>query len=147
MNAMNPHALKPAYRINLVRLQLLCEANYQRVIKLLPNLHKEDHHRLLVHHGHSEQPPEEEVQVDVIQRSPFTTLIRITMKTCWNHSFAIPETEVHLYHDVNMAEVVFRRHSQRLEPRYSYPNPKMHQPDEKEQHNRFLAEWLDYCHS
>ncbi|MGL6349457.1 MAG: DUF1249 domain-containing protein, partial [Aeromonas sp.] len=33
----------------------------------------------------------------------------------------------------------------RLQPSYDYPNKKMHQRDEKEQVNLFLAEWLKFC--
>ena len=34
---------------------------------------------------------------------------------------------------------------QRLPGRHAYPNPAMHQRDEKRQQNRFLAAWLSHC--
>ena len=44
-----------------------------------------------------------------------------------------------------MAEVVKLNTNSRLEPRYSYPNNKMYQPDEKWQQNKFVAELLEAC--
>ncbi len=49
---------------------------------------------------------------------------------------------VRMYHDARMAEVVSCAGVRRVEPRYAYPNERMHQPDEKAQWNRFLADWL-----
>ncbi|MGU5550213.1 DUF1249 domain-containing protein, partial [Aeromonas hydrophila] len=37
------------------------------------------------------------------------------------------------------------QHHPRLQPRYDYPNKNMHQRDEKEQVNLFLADWLKFC--
>jgi uncharacterized protein YqiB (DUF1249 family) len=50
-----------------------------------------------------------------------------------------------VYHDARMAEVVTFAHLRRVFPHYDYPNPAMHQPDEKAQWNRFLGEWLSHC--
>jgi len=44
-----------------------------------------------------------------------------------------------------MAEVCAAQQISRLQPRYDYPNKNMHQRDEKEQVNLFLADWLKFC--
>ena len=52
---------------------------------------------------------------------------------------------VRCYHDARVAEVVNFQHHKNFHSRYSYPNPNMYQKNEKQQINRFLSEWLDYC--
>jgi uncharacterized protein YqiB (DUF1249 family) len=56
-----------------------------------------------------------------------------------------PKMTIRLYHDVRMAEVISNQDIRQIKPRYDYPNSKMHLPDEKEQINQFLKEWLQLC--
>ncbi|WP_257266951.1 DUF1249 domain-containing protein [Endozoicomonas sp. ONNA2] len=142
---MKRHSLKPDYRINLIRLQQVCEKNYLRLMCLLPKLSDQEHFRLPVRHRNHLDGGVEWLVIDVLERSPFTTLLKLQMKADWGQLFSMPKAEVRLYHDVRMAEVVSRNTSQIIQPRYNYPNRKMHQPDEKEQLNLFLAHWLDYA--
>lgn len=53
--------------------------------------------------------------------------------------------QIRMYHDAKVAEVVSFQRQHRFDSRYHYPNPKMHQRNEKQQLNFFLGEWLDYC--
>ena len=53
-----------------------------------------------------------------------------------------PKMVIRLYHDARMAEVVSNQDIRQVKPRYDYPNHKMHLPDEKQQINIFLKEWL-----
>ena len=133
------------YRIDLVQQHRLYELNYVRLLRLFPELFKQDHYQVLVDYGTHQQNHEVLVSFEVRQRAPYTTLVYISFNSQWGGLLNLPGIEVRLYHDVNMAEVVFSRHSQRLQPRYQYPNPKMHQPDEKQQWNLFLADCLEYC--
>ena len=142
---MRKHSLKPNYRVNLKRLQQICERNYLRLMRLLPELSEVEHFRLPVKHKNSLNNGMEWLVIDILERSPFTTLLKLQMEADWGQLLKIPETEMRLYHDVKMAEIVSRKTNQIIQPRYDYPNTKMHQPDEKEQHNRFLAQWLDYA--
>ena len=50
-----------------------------------------------------------------------------------------------LYHDAKVAEIIHHDYHQRIKPSYRYPNPKMHQKDEKYQLNAFLYDWLVAC--
>ena len=52
---------------------------------------------------------------------------------------------VRLYNDAKVAEIVHHDYHQRIKPSYGYPNPKMHQKDEKYQLNAFLYDWLVAC--
>jgi len=56
-----------------------------------------------------------------------------------------PKMTIRLYHDARMAEVISNQDIRQVKPRYDYPNSKMHLPDEKEQINLFLKEWLQLC--
>jgi len=56
-----------------------------------------------------------------------------------------PKMTIRLYHDARMAEVISNQDIRQVKPRYDYPNSKMHLPDEKEQINQFLKEWLQLC--
>ena len=56
-----------------------------------------------------------------------------------------PQLTVRVYHDAQLAEVVEFAPFRRAQPRYDYPNPRMHQPNEKSQWNHFLGEWLSHC--
>lgn len=53
--------------------------------------------------------------------------------------------EARAYHDAGMIEVVRFQSGGKTQGRYAYPNPSMHQQDEKNQQNRFLADWLSHC--
>ena len=145
IDIMKRHSQKPDYRVNLIRLQQVCERNYLRLIRLLPDLSEKEHFRLPVQHRNTLDNGLEWLVIDVLERAPYTTLLKLQMEAEWGQLFKMPEAEVRLYHDVDMAEVVSRKTSKIIQPRYDYPNIKMHQPDEKEQHNQFLAQWLDYA--
>ena len=56
-----------------------------------------------------------------------------------------PSMVIRLYHDARMAEVISSQDIRQVKPRYDYPNTDMHQPDEKQQINLFLNEWLHLC--
>lgn len=51
---------------------------------------------------------------------------------------------VRMYHDARVAEVTTCSGHNCFQVEYGYPNPQMHQPDEKAQLNRLLGEWLDF---
>ena len=57
----------------------------------------------------------------------------------------LPCFTIRLYHDLLMAEVTDETSDEFIKGAYPYPNPKMVQPNEREQLDRFLTEWLGYC--
>lgn len=129
-------AKKRRYQVNLAADMAECEANYARLQRLLPELGR-DHHVFGV--GANLQ-----VRVDVIERSPYTTTLEFCQLPAAIATVA-PRLTVRVYHDARLAEVVAFTSRRRVQPRYDYPNPAMHQPDEKSQWNRFLGEWLSHC--
>lgn len=141
LEIMDRYRRKPPYRVNLARQQSVCESNFLRIMKLLPGLGDKDDHRLTVRHGSHEVC----MHVHVQERAPYTTSVKMSLNAQWDEWLPLPEMQVRLYHDVHMAEVISAQKTRRFQPVYHYPNDRMMLPDEKEQLNRFLSEWLDFC--
>ncbi|WP_229817074.1 DUF1249 domain-containing protein [Thalassotalea profundi] len=84
------------------------------------------------------------IKVDEVTR--YTSLITMTQNTTVLSDtlpdILKPKMVVRLYHDAKMAEVISNQDISKVKPRYDYPNKKMHLPDEKQQINLFLKEWL-----
>lgn len=134
--------LRERYRVDLVGLQTACEANYARLMRLLPDMRGGQSARRI---GMTQGEQMLGVLVlEVVQACPYTTTLRVRQE----HSLPwlpVPQLEVQVYHDARMAEVVSAEHARRFRSRYPYPNACMHQPDEKAQLNQFLGEWLSHC--
>lgn len=137
--AMTNHLMRhrKPYHVNLARQQLLCETNYSLLMQLMMDNTANQWLIGFTFHGQTYS-----INFQVIDRSRYTTVIDISQK---NQAYWLPCQTMHvgLYHDVRMAEVIGSQHS--FQSRYSYPNPSMYHPDEKEQLNRFLAERLKHC--
>jgi uncharacterized protein YqiB (DUF1249 family) len=126
------------YKVDLKKFMADCEANYVRLRRLFPAMDDVDGQVFSVDDRGGRQ-----FAIAVLERSPYTSLIevaeRIREPAPWR---CFPVIRVRLYHDARLAEVVGFDRTRRIRPRYPYPNRVMHQPDEKSQWNRFLAEWL-----
>jgi hypothetical protein len=137
MNALR----KPRYKVDLAGLQASCEANYWRLVRLMPDMAGSDYLRLLVE---AEDGQPQSLSLYVLERCRYTTTLRLTHQR--DHEWLTPPSmEVRLYHDAAMAEVVAAYNRRRFRGVYPYPNEQMLQPDEKYQLNQFLGEWLGYC--
>nr|WP_314479276.1 DUF1249 domain-containing protein [uncultured Pseudomonas sp.] len=139
---MEVNLLRERYRVDLAGLQAACEANYARLMRLLPDMRTTQSSRSI---GMTQGDQMLGVLVlDVVLACPYTTTLRIRQE----HSLPwlpVPVMDVQVYHDARMAEVVSAEHARRLRSIYPYPNADMHQPDEKAQLNLFLGEWLSHC--
>lgn len=131
------------YRVNLRELQASCEANYLRLLKLLPDMRGAGPQPRRVAMSQGEQLLGVLV-LEVVENCPYTTSLRVRQEghPSW---LPTPQLEVRAYHDARMAEVVGAARSRWFLGRYPYPNAAMHQPDEKAQLNLFLGEWLSHC--
>lgn len=139
---MAVNLLRDRYRVDLVELQTACEANYARLMRLLPAMREESSaRRVAVSQGEKLLGV---LALDVLENCPYTSTIRVRQE----HSLPwlpVPALEVRVYHDARMAEVVGAQSARRFRSIYPYPNADMHQPDEKTQLNLFLGEWLSHC--
>jgi uncharacterized protein YqiB (DUF1249 family) len=128
---------KPGYRIDLRALHALCEANYARLMRLFPNYETCNQREFAV--------GGDRVVFDVVERSRYTTIFRLQSKARESHWLMPINMEVRAYHDAGMLEVAAFQAVNRVAGRYTYPNARMHQEDEKNQQNAFLADWLSHC--
>lgn len=129
------------YRVDLAGLQAACEANYARLMRLLPGMREgPPPRRLALSSGDTLLAV---LALKVTAAGPYTSTVEVREEPglAW---LPAPCLEVRVYHDARMAEVTGAEHCRRLQPRYGYPNAAMHQPDEKTQLNLFLGEWLGH---
>ncbi|MGA1207966.1 MAG: DUF1249 domain-containing protein [Litorivicinaceae bacterium] len=78
---------------------------------------------------------------------PYTGLVDSQCHLSSGHStwIPLPAFTVRLYHDMRLAEVTDETSSEFIQGAYPYPNPAMLQPNEREQLDHFLTEWLSFC--
>lgn len=131
---------KKRYRVDLPDLISQGEQNYARLMRLMQSLGDADHIRLRVG-AHSEKT----LHVQVLERCRYTTEISL-QQDALHAQLPGPSLTVRLYHDAQLAEVTEATPFRRVAARHDYPNPAMHQRDEKQQWNRFLGEWLRHLH-
>ena len=128
------------YSMDLAEHMAVCDANYLRLVKLFPALRD----RPKGVFGVTIAGQRTEVIIEVLQRSPYTSLVRVRQlpDAPWGIN---PGFTVRLYHDARNAEVVEYQGARHFKAVYDYPNRVMRQRDEKAQVNRLLGEYLSYC--
>ena len=132
------------YRVDLSSYHADCDANYLRLCKLMPELANNQ--------SWSYQMPHGTLEVAVVERSRYTTEVCLHASGRDNQTdnswLTPPPITVRLYHDARMAEVVAVNGQGPVGGdglNFSYPNPAMHNEDERQQVNRYLSEWLAHC--
>ena len=126
------------YIQSLPKYMTLCEHNYVRLSKLLPKERSANSVRK-VKLGHSE------FAIIIDDSAKYTLDISIKQLTGMVKGVSPLYLTVRLYQDAKVAEIIHHDYHQRIKPSYGYPNPKMHQKDEKYQLNAFLYDWLVAC--
>lgn len=138
--------------IDLIRQMAECDANYIRLLKLVPGLDQardQDFQQgtafefTVANNRHAGD--QVNIQISVLESFRYTTTLRIEQIPATGHWLDNPAMEVRVYHDTFTAEVVTCRGQRNFETGYAQPNPRMYQRDEKLQVNRFLGEWLAHC--
>ncbi|HHM06325.1 MAG TPA: DUF1249 domain-containing protein [Gammaproteobacteria bacterium] len=86
-----------------------------------------------------------DLYVEVLERTRYTSLIKLSQSLGLPPSVRDPLVKVRLYHDARVAEVLAYQNCRHLKAVYPYPNAAMFQPHEKRRVNHFLEEWLDSC--
>jgi len=117
------------------------EANYAKLQRVLPHINI-----LQGDLKYSSQSNGQYIEIHILEKTKYTTAFSLTL----THSSMrrwVPEIsmKVRTYHDAKVAEVLNFQHFGRFQSLYEYPNPRMFQPNEKQQINRFFSEWLDHC--
>jgi len=143
------------YQLNLSYLMNLCDTNYMLMLKILANKECVGEQRCFFISDCLSYT------VTVKEVTRYTSVVSIAQDinvfigknntSTTTHSSPTldklfrPSMLLRLYHDARMAEVISCQDTRHVKPRYDYPNSDMHQPDEKQQINLFLNEWLRLC--
>jgi uncharacterized protein len=127
---------KKSFKVDLMELHAICEANYLRLLRLFPDYENSNLRELEIGAA--------KVRLEVVERCRYTTIFRLHQAQGSSRWLRKLNIEVRAYHDARMLEVGMFQSHRRIEPRYQYPNEDMFQQDEKYQQNRFLADWLEY---
>lgn len=122
----------------------VCDANYIRLLQLLPELGLNSRREIIV--GSPSPQPGLITLIEVTEQFRYTATVRISQLSVpdWQ-DYQAPEMLVRVYHDARTAEVVSYQQHRYFRAMYPLPNRQMYQADEKEQLNFFLAEWLGVC--
>lgn len=131
--------MKTDYRVDLPAMMRLYETNYAKLVRLMPKRDEVGQVRRYDIQG-------QEYALVVRESTRYTTLLDIAqLGQGQAPDYLRANLTVRLYHDARVAEVCTTQQISRLKPRYDYPNPRMHQRNEKHQVNAFLSDWLAHC--
>lgn len=134
-----PKAALLAGQPDVGALMSLCEENYARLLRLAPQVREIRGERV------SHRPRIPALHLEVVECSPYTTLLRLTHDFSRPHECAIsrrePNALLRLYHDARQVEVIELHQSLWPQSRTYRPPALAH----KWQSNVFLSKWLDYC--
>ncbi|MDY6982606.1 MAG: DUF1249 domain-containing protein [Pseudomonadota bacterium] len=130
--------------IDLSARMAVCDANYIRLLKLLPDMHAAGRREFMLPQlGDGSQ----RVVLEVVESFKYTSTISIVLDVPGLASayYRPPVMLVRLYHDASTAEVTSYQDERRIRVMYHEDELPRFYPDEKEQVNLFLAEWLALC--
>lgn len=130
---------KKKYVPHLPSMLEVCEANYARMMQLLPDVDTE-HLEYQFATGKQLQ-----FRIRIVDSARYTSTLEMSQRNSSAPAFLQPTMLVRLYHDARVAEVIQSQRIGNLSASYDYPNHQMHQKNEKQMVNRFLAEWLAFC--
>lgn len=129
--------IKPKYVPDLRKLQGICSRNYAVFIRLLPIEYKQGDMWSI------KLSDSLQFTLSVETKTPYTETMKLVQQNPVVPKFMATEVEFRVYHDAQMAEVIAFQKQTRFRQKYTYPNPKLRQKDEKLQVNALLKDWLN----
>ncbi len=121
-------------------LEQICEANYQKLLQLIPLLFTIDANAV----GTAKQKTT--LHLRVLERNPYT--LTIELNHCFHHNqrtTLAPAVIIRIYRDAKSAEVLRDHAREDLERVIKNPAHSTDIMDYKWRLNYFLTKWLDYC--
>lgn len=119
----------------------LCETNYQKLLRLLPDLHTLEGSTLANMPG---KPP---LHMELLEKSPHTLTLRLT-----HHFFGqneevleIPAVQIRIYLDAEVAEALEDHARPSVFATFAHRGSAGEILSYKWRLNYFLSRWLDYC--
>ena len=122
---------------NFSGLMELYESNYIRLRRLIPEITQIEESVSRVDHCL-------DLHVQVVERCPYTTMLRLTyaFQDAQNSVLLEPDLHLRIYHDARTAEA----QSRCLRHQKGQLTVTDHSPLRAKRHlNRFLSKWLGYC--
>lgn len=130
-------AVRKKYVPDLQKLQSICSRNYGLLVRLLPLEYEPKTSWVIEVSGALE------FTLSVAEKTPYTETMKLTQSSPSIPKFMATEIEFRIYHDAQMVEVLSFQKQTRIRQKYTYPNPMLHQKDEKTQVNALLKDWLN----
>lgn len=130
-------AIRKKYVPDLQKLQSICSRNYGLLVRLLPLEYDPKANWLI------KVADTLEFNLTVLDKTPYTETMKLSQNSPSIPQFMATEIEFRIYHDAQMVEVLSYQKQTRLRQKYTYPNPMLHQKDEKVQVNALLKDWLN----
>lgn len=121
-------------------LEKICESNYQKLFRLIPNL------RLLDKAAIGRGPNKPALHLEILERNPYTLTIELS------HFFEqplskliAPAVKIRIYLDAQLAEVIRDNDRPAVDRVYQNPGRALEIQEYKWRLNYFLQKWLDHC--
>lgn len=138
------------YPLDLSSAMATCDGNYIRILKLLPDfrLGQARHFSLPAPGAEPVSGSQAHlVEMEVTERFRYTSSVRLQLRVVGTHSryYRPPQLHVRLYHDACTAEVVSYQQQGAFHVSPLPGEGPEFAPDEKQQVNALLAEWLTLC--
>lgn len=133
-------------RLDLSARMAVCDSNYLRLLKLMPDF-ASGRARTILLPPVAESRGEQRLELQVEEAFRYTTTLSLTLvlAEAVPHWFKTPRMTVRLYHDAGTAEVVSYQDQRGFKAVYQEDDAPRFSWDEKNQINLFLAEWLTLC--
>ena len=133
--------------LDLSARMAVCDANYIRLCKLMPEFKTGTSRTILLPVVGAEASGEHKLDLLVLESFRYTTTLDLNLtveedKPVW---FKTPRLTVRLYHDAETAEVISYQDKRGFKAVYREDEAPRFSWDEKNQINVFLAEWLTLC--
>lgn len=128
------------YAPKIAELLTLHGQNYRALMRLLSQARRYLGEQKSYRWHHISRPIE--LKLMLIEQTKYTERVLLLRKDHTTESLTLPEIELRVYHDAQLAEVLSGQRFSRFLPVYPYPNQAMLQRDEKYQANQFVAELL-----
>lgn len=121
-------------------LEKICETNYQKLFRLIPNLCALDKTAV----GRTDNQPA--LHLDILERNPYT--LTIELSHCFTQQLSelmAPAVKIRIYLDAQLAEVIRDHDRPAVDRVYQNPGRALEIQEYKWRLNYFLQKWLDHC--
>jgi len=121
-------------------LEKICESNYQKLFRLIPNLRSFDKTAV----GLTRNKPA--LYLEVLERNPYT--LTIELSHCFDQQLSeqiVPAVKIRIYLDAQLAEVLRDIDRPTVDKVYQDPGNLVEIRNYKWRLNYFLQKWLDHC--